>query len=116
MRLLLAIILIAILAGAATYVLPWWMIAVVAFAVTCIMGLRAGKGFLAGFLGIAILWLAVALYADVRNEHLLSTKMAKVFSLPNGALFLTVTVVLGAIIGGLAGLSGALVRKAFAGK
>lgn len=116
MRLLLAIIFIALLAGAATYLLSWWMIAAPAFAITYTLGFRPGKGFLAGFLGITILWLVVALYADIRNNHLLSSKMAQIFSLPNSAAFLAVTVLLGALIGGLAGLSGALVRGAFTGK
>lgn len=111
MRLLTAIILIAILSAIAEWFLPWWMIAVVSFAVMLFMGLKPGKSFLAGFLGIAICWLIAALLHDIPNEHILSTRMASLFHLPGYGLFIAVTVFVGGLIGGLAALAGGLMNR-----
>ncbi|XZF15824.1 hypothetical protein ACTHGU_06785 [Chitinophagaceae bacterium MMS25-I14] len=111
MRFIISVILIILLAGAATYFLPWWLIAVVSFAVTLLLRLKPGAGFFAGFLGIAILWAGWALKADAANDHILSRKMGILFHLPNYTLFIIVATFIGALAGGLAGWSGALVRK-----
>lgn len=113
MRLFIAILLTALLAGIATWLLPWWMIAVSAFIVMLVMSLKPSSGFLAGFLGIALLWLTVIVIKDMSNAHILSGRMAILFGLPNANLFIVVNVFLGALVGGLAGWSGALTSKIF---
>lgn len=111
MRLLVAVVLIAVISFAAEQLLPWWIIAVVSFAVCFVLRLSGGKGFLAGFLGILILWFAVAFVRDTANEQILSSRMAELFKLPGSLLFLLVGALVGGIVGGLAGWSGALLRK-----
>ena len=111
MRFLLALILIAILGFAAETFFPWWTIAIIAFLVTLLVGLRNGKAFLAGFLGIMLMWLIVAFMRDGANDHILSSRMAQLFKLPGSFLFLLVGSVIGGLVGGLAGWGGATVRK-----
>lgn len=111
MRLIIAIVLTAVLAGLATIVLPWWMIAVVAFLVALSTGISAGKGFVSGFFGIALLWFTIIIFRDAANEHILSARMAKLFGLPNSFLFLFVNVFLGALVGGIAGWAGVWARQ-----
>jgi hypothetical protein len=113
MRFIIAILLTALLAGITTWLLPWWMIAVSAFIVMLIIAVKPSGGFLAGFIGVALLWLIIVLMKDAGNAHVLSGRMAKLFGLPNATLFLVVTVFLGGLVGGLAGWSGALTRKIF---
>jgi len=113
MRLLFAIILIALLSFAAEYFLPWWSIAVVCFCVAVFFRLQNGKAFLAGFLGIFLLWFAVAFASDIQNDHLLSSRMAQLFFLPGSLLFILVGAFVGGIVGGLAGWSGAILRRYF---
>ena len=113
MRFLLTTLLIAAGAALAEYFLPWWSLAVVAFLVALLIVLRPGKAFLAGFLAIALLWTGWALFRDIPNHQILSTRMARLFGLPHSALFLLVTAFVGGLVGGLAGWSGALVRRAF---
>jgi hypothetical protein len=108
MRFFVAIILIAILSAVAEYFLPWWTIAVVSFLVSLFAGFRPGRSFLLGFIGVGICWLVVALMHDIANQHILSTRMAALFHLPNYVLFIVVTVFLGALIGGLSACVGAL--------
>jgi len=110
MRFLLAVILITLSSAVAEWFLPWWMIAVVAFVVSLFMALKPGRAFLAGFAGIAIFWLIASLLHDVPNDHILSTRMAALFYLPNYGLFVAVTVLTGGSIGGLAAWAGAFFR------
>lgn len=111
MRLLLTSLLICAVSAVAEYFLPWWSAAVVAFIFGFLMRLSIGRAFLAGFLGLAVLWLIWALYWDLPNDHLLAGRMAKVFSLPNAGSFIAVTTILGGLIGGLSAWSGGHLRK-----
>ncbi len=113
MRIIIATFFIALLAFAAEYYWPWWIIAVVSFVIIFLFNLNPGRGFIAGFLGIAVCWLAVVLWRDILNDHILSQRMATLFGLPNYSLFIIVTVFVGGLVGGLAGWSGSQVRRIF---
>lgn len=89
------------------------MVAVVAFAVTMAFHYKGGRAFLTGLLGVTISWLVVALVADIRNESILSARMAELMGLPHSILFITVAALIGGFVGGVSGWSGAMVRRAF---
>jgi len=110
MKFILSIILVALLSAAAEYFLPWWSIAVVCFLVSLFVKQTGRRAFLMGFLGVGIFWLVAAMMHDVPNEHILSARMATLFHLPNYALFILVTVIIGGLVGGLAAWTGALLR------
>jgi len=108
MRFLLAIILTALLSFITGLQFPWWSIAIVAFIVALFIGQSIGKSFLAGFLGIFLLWFVVALWIDTKNENILSHKIAQLFPLGGSSMLLIfVTAFVGALVGGLAAMSGA---------
>ncbi len=111
MRFVLSVILVMLLSGLAELWMPWWSVAVVAFAVAWLTGSRPAKAFAMGFCGVGLLWLSVAALYDVSNEHILSGRMAKVFSLPNYGLFIVVTVFVGALVGGMGAWSASLLRR-----
>jgi hypothetical protein len=111
MKFLLGIMLIIIFSAIGEYFLPWWMIAVVSFLVSLFTAQHPGRSFLMGFLGIAIFWLATCVILDAANSHILSTRMAGVFHLPDHTLFILVTTLVGALVGGLSAWAGALVRS-----
>jgi hypothetical protein len=111
MRLIFSIICIALVAGIAEYFFPWWIAALVTFIIVFSIEIKPAKAFLAGFLGIFLLWLSISLYKDLPNEHILSQRMAVLFKLPHYGLFLLVAALIGGIVGGLSGWSGALVRR-----
>jgi hypothetical protein len=104
---------IALLSALATWVMPWWMIAVVALAVSFTFQLSAGKAFLSGFLGIVLFWLVAIVMIDTANEHILSERMAKLFGLSNYWLFILVDLLVGGVVGGVAAWSGAIMRNTF---
>ncbi len=95
MKFFIGVILIALLSAIAEYWLPWWVIAVVCFVVSFVLRQRPGRSFLMGFVGIAIFWLDAAMMHDGANEHILSTRMAGLFHLPNYGMFICVTVLVG---------------------
>lgn len=104
---------IAATAGLLNIILPWWSIGLAAAGVTIFFRLRPGWAFLTGFLSIALLWSVTAMTKDVSNEHILSTKMAELFHLPNSFTFLAVSVLVGALVGGLSAWSAALLAQVF---
>ena len=108
MKFFLATILTALLSFIAGLFLPWWSIAVIAFVIGLSVQQSIGKSFMAGFFGVFILWATVALWIDVKNENILSHKIAQLFPLGgSSALLILVTAFIGALVGGFAAMSGA---------
>ncbi len=110
MRFLFSVLIIALLSAGAEFLLPWWSCAVVCFLVALFARQSGGRAFLIGFLGVGIFWLVAALLHDVANEHILSTRMAALFKLPNYWLFILVTVFIGGLVGGMAAWVGATLK------
>lgn len=100
------ILLTALLAWLASLTIAWWMIAVVPFLIAVVLKQKPGKAFVSGMLSIALLWTALIMRADIDNEYLLSSRMAQLFSLGHAA-FILVNIILGALVGGLGGWTGA---------
>lgn len=114
MRLILTILFIAIIGAIVEWTTAiWWTAALVAGIAGAFSRLRTGQAFLAGFLGIALMWPTFALWRDTANHHLLSGKMAMVLHLPSYLLYILVTFILGGIIGGLPAWAGAHLRVMF---
>jgi hypothetical protein len=112
MKLTVAIILIAILSFVGGLYFPWWSIAVASFVSVLLIPLRSTRAFLAGFLGVFILWSLLALWIDVKNQGILSTKVAQIFPLGGSSfLIILVTAIIGALVGGLAALSASYLRR-----
>jgi hypothetical protein len=107
-----SMILIALLSLALGIYLPWWIIAVVAFSVCAIFYQPPSKAFWSGFLSIFLLWAMLSSFIDATNLHLLSQKIARVLPL-GGSSFLLILLssFIGALVAGLAAVTGAYFRK-----
>lgn len=114
MKLITAIFLTAFLAfviGLFT-TMPWWSFIFTSFLVAMGVHQKAGRAFLAGFLGLFLLWTILAFLKDQANDHILSMKVAKIF--PLGGSYWTlilVTGLIGGLVSGLAAVSGSTARK-----
>ena len=111
MKFLITTLLIIFLSFIAGLYLPWWSIAIVAFAAALLIQPRIGFGFLSGFLGIFLLWAALAFWIDNANESILSKKIAYLFPLGGSTLLLIlITAFVGGLVGGFAAMAGSSIR------
>lgn len=112
MKFLVATVLTALLAFISGLFLPWWGIAVTSLLVAVLVHQKAGKAFLAGFLGLFLLWAALAWWIDMKNNGILSKKIASVLPLGgNAILLILVTGFIGGLVAGFAAMSGSFLRS-----
>ena len=112
MKLFVAIILTALLSFISGLFLPWWGIAIAALLTAVLVHQNAGKAFLAGFLGVLLLWAGLAWWIDIKNDGVLSKKIASVLPLEGSALLLIlVTGIIGGLVAGIAAMSGSYLRS-----
>src|SRR6476620_4006736 len=112
MKILVAIILTALLSFVSGLYLPWWSIAIAAFISVLLVPLGSGRAFLAGFAGVFLLWFLLAWWIDIKNQHILSKKIAEIFPLGGSSFaIILVTAFIGALVGGLAALSASFLRS-----
>ncbi len=111
MKFLAATILTALLAFISGLFLPWWGIAITSLLVALLVHQKAGKAFLAGMLGVFILWAGMAWWIDMKNNGVLSKKVASVLPLGGNAILLIIlTGIVGGLVAGMAAMSGSFLR------
>lgn len=108
MKFILQIFGIVVLAHMFEIFLPWYSIALAAF----IMGyiFKSKGNFIAGFLGIAMLWLFKAWLMDSASTTDLADRVAHIFSLDGKKWLFLLTAVVGGLVGGFSALTGALLK------
>ena len=113
MRLLINIVLIATLAYYAELYLPWWIMGVVAFAVSAWIRTSFLQAFACGFLGVGLLWFGLAWRMHAESKGILSNKIIALFGMTDPIQLFTVTGLVGGIVGGLTALSGFAFRNLY---
>ena len=113
MKFWISTILIALLAFATGLFsfLPWWTFAVTSCIVAIAIPQTAGKSFMAGFLGLFLLWGTVALIIDNSNDHILSQKVAGVLGISSSSMLIMITALVGALVSAFASLTGGYLRR-----
>jgi hypothetical protein len=112
MKFFVAILLTAALAFISGLFLPWWGIAITSLLVAVIVHQKAGKAFLSGLLGVFILWAGLAWWIDMKNNGVLSKKIATILPLGGNAIVLIlVTGIIGGLVAGFAAMSGSFLRS-----
>jgi len=88
--------------------LPWYSLAVVAFA----MGyfLKSNANFLAGFLAVGLLWFIKAWWADAGTTSELANRVAAILMVNSKLVLMLITGVIGGLVGGMATLTGAILK------
>jgi hypothetical protein len=111
MKSIVSILLTALLAFVGGLYMQWWSLAVAAFLVALIIPQKAGKAFLSGFIGVFLLWGVLAWWIDMKNEGVLSKKIASVLPMSGSVvLLIIITAVAGGLVAGFAALSGSYIR------
>lgn len=111
MRFPVQILLIITLGFFLELLLPWWSIAIAAFAGAALIPTR--MNFIAGFSATGILWIGKALITQLSTDSDLASKVARTFMLHNTAVLLVVTFILSGLIGGFSAMSGGALRRKY---
>ena len=114
MKFILSIVLVALVTYAIGIYgnLPWWSFVVTNLMIAIALPIKPLQSFFAGALGVGALWAGLAFGIDMANNHILSSKVAQILPLGGSYIALIiVTVFVGALLGGLASLTGSFVRK-----
>jgi hypothetical protein len=109
MKSIIQLLVIALLGWLLTLFLPWWGIAVAGFTGGYLVKSKAN--FLSGFIAIALLWALHAWVIDGNAAAPLTEKVAALLMVKSKPALFAVTAVLGGLVGGLAALSGALLKS-----
>ncbi len=103
---------IAILAFLAGLVLPWWSAVAVSFLALFARPRDPVPGFLVAFLAIFLLWISLAYFRDIQNDHILSVRMSiLIFHHRSSLLILVVGALTGALPSGFAAMTACLLRR-----
>ena len=108
--LFLIILILALIAG---FITPWWAAAIICFVVALYAGKKPAQAFWSGFMAVFIVWVVLALFKSVPNNHVLASRVAVLFHLPGWTILLILTAMIGGLVGGMSSLSGFLVRRLF---
>jgi hypothetical protein len=87
--------------------LPWWSMAVGAFAIGLIFGSSGVMSFLAGLLGVGLLWFAMAYMTSGGSD--LAVRVAEILPTKTIGVLLIVTALVGGLVGGFASMTGGLI-------
>ena len=107
-RVLAGLLITAVVTAATLRILPWWCGSIIACIVMYILRLAPGRAFVAGLIGVGLAWASLALWADVQNDSILSTRIGALFMGMSPALIVLVTALLGGLSGGLGGITGSM--------
>jgi hypothetical protein len=111
MKFIVAIFLTALLSFISGLYFPWWTIAIASFLVALLVYQKAWKAFVAGFLGLLLLWSSLAYWIDINNESILSAKIGELIGVgSNSFLLILITGLIGGLVAGFAALSGNFLR------
>ena len=108
-------LLILIATAAAQFFLPWWVITPLCLGLAAWQRPTGGRAFLAGLLGAGLPWWLGAAWLHTHGAGLLAGRLASLLALGgNGWLLVLLTGVVAGLVGGMASLAGAWLRRAFA--
>ena len=111
-RYIVSILLTALLSFVLGLYLPWWTVAIAAFAVSLLIPQKPVMSFLAGFLGVFLLLEILAWWIGTKNKNILFHKIATVLPLGGSTLLLIfITSLVGSLVAGFAALTACYTRK-----
>ncbi len=97
-------------------VLPWWVIVVISFATCGLIGKTAKISLWSPFFAILLLWLGMALFKSIPNQHILASRVAEMLGVKVWWMVLIVSTLLGAFVAAISGICGYHFRKAVLSK
>lgn len=111
MKLFIRMILIGALAYFASLIFPWWIIVIIGFILGWAIPGGTINAFASGFLGVGLLWMGYAWKIDTNNDSVFSSVMLEIIPLGDTMLLIVTVGVIGGLCGGLATMSGSMLRR-----
>lgn len=111
MKLVFRIIIITALTYFLSGYLPWWIVVFISGIVCFIVHGNGINAFISGFLGGGITWLAYAWVLDIETQSVLSNKVVGLFPFDDNTFLIIAAGLIGALSGGLGGLTGNTFRS-----
>ena len=113
MKLIIRIIAIAGLTYLISPFTDWWVIIIIAFLVSFISPSSALNAFIAGFLGVGLVWMLHAWSLDIENASAFSSKISKIIEWSDPLYLVIASGVIGGGVAGFASISGTTFRQIF---
>ncbi len=107
MKFLVQVLFTIIFCAVLQFFLPWWTLAIGAFGVAFLFENKSFPAFAAGFVGVALLWLGIAVYISIATDSVLTTKLNQLLPINS----LVITALIGGLVGGFGALTGSLFRR-----
>lgn len=109
MKLIAHIIAVLLISWLLQTFLPWWTMAIGAFATGLFFRQNGYRSFLAGLVGVGLLWFGMVYFIDSSTGSILSSKVAAIFPTKTVGLLMMITAVIGGLVGGFASMTGGII-------
>jgi hypothetical protein len=111
MKFIISIALMMLLSFCICLFLPWWSIALVAFVVSVLIPQSHIVSFFSGFTALFLLWGIMSFVISTANDGILAHRVSLlIFKTDNAFLLILATALIGALVAGLASLTGSYLR------
>lgn len=90
---------------------PYWIVMILIGIISAVFGLNGGSSFMAGGLGMGLVWIALSFYLSIESGSDLPQKMAELLGVGSGMTLVAITGIIGFLLGGFSAMTGSLFRK-----
>jgi len=113
MKLIIKIILIGVITYFISPFTVWWVCMLVSFAVSFALPSSELSAFIAGLLGVGMVWMGYAWTLDLENASSFSLKIADLMGLKDPFMLVLATGIAGGVAGGFSSITGKTFRELF---
>ena len=111
MKFAVSILLILLLSFLTCLYFPWWSIGIVAFVISLLIPQKPNAAFFSGFAALFLLWGILSFWISANNDHILAHRVSLlILKTDSPFLLILTTALIGAMVGGLAALTGSFIR------
>jgi hypothetical protein len=91
----------------------WWWTMLIPFLYGLLLSKSAWEGFRTGAASAGLTWLGMSVHVYFTGSKIIASRVGAMFGLNASLVMILVTVLVAAVSGGMAGLAGSMLKKAF---
>lgn len=100
------LIIIGILTYLFSFYTPWWVLFIITFSTCFFIHGSFLNTFIAGFLGVGLVWLGFSWFLDFQSESYFTEKIVLLFPVKDSSYLILISGLIGALSGGLGAILG----------